>query len=692
MSDRDIAARAFSTSEWRAAADALFQATGISVNVMDFASGEALCAANPCGYCHLATDVQTPGPGTCFDGLAEPGAGVGRAVCRAGLASLLAAVERDGRSLGHVVVSGFVTSTRERRGLYERLLVRGVSEDTARRSIKALPVVSRRQAEAYLQIAVSSARTVADATGERLAAAERVEELRLFVSAGHQVVSTEHLDESSLSAIAEEAVSIISAPAGAVLRPRGASLEVVARTGDWRGPVGALVPRASTVSGRAFDTRKTVVSPAGAGGAATLAMPLMIGRRAVGVLEARVDPAALPLPQERLSRLNRFGQFVAIALEREDERQRVQRAMNGYGQLNELASSLGGQTDTDGVATFVIDAIERAFSFDISGLVLTGWGRDRADLLLHCAVSEGDLEHVLGIVSGRDVTSQPFRELSYGGDGTSSVDTEAADDWALAVCELAFGDLNVGWLFVARSDGERYAAQDNALLQGIAAHAGAAFGRAALFARIRDDYAKTIAALSATLDYGERAPAGHAGRVMEYAMAIGEEMGLSFDEIEQLRFAGLLHDIGKTGVPEEILLKPSALSPEEMATIRRHPEIGASIVEQIEFLKSLTPVILHHHEHWDGSGYPQGLSGKDIPVLSRILAVADAYDAMTSERSYRKRMTIAQARLELKSLAGGQFDPAVVGALDDVLDRMALAGGGGLLAGALSKGHAGLPA
>jgi len=487
-------------------------------------------------------------------------------------------------------------------------------------------------------------------------------------------------------------VSIVSAQAGAVLRPRGTALEVVARTGDWRGPVGAQVPRASTASGRAFDTRKTVVSPPNGNGSATLAMPLTIGHRVVGVLEARVEAASLPLTQDRLSRLNRFGQFVAIALEREDERRGVERAMKGYGQLNELAASLGGQTSTDGVAELVTDAIRRAFDFDLAGLVLSGWGRDRSDLVLGNTVSRVDVEHVLGIVSGRDLSTHPFREVNYADGEACEHDGEPAEDWALAVCELAYGDLNVGCLFVARSDGERYAAQDNALLQGIAAHAGAAFGRAALFARIRDDYAKTIAALSATLDYGERAPSGHAGRVMEYAMAIGEEMGLSFDEVEQLRFAGLLHDVGKTGVPEEILLKPSALSPEEMATIRRHPEIGASIVEQIEFLKSLTPVILHHHEHWDGSGYPQGLAAEKIPLLSRILAVADAYDSMTSERSYRKRMTIAQARMELAEASGVQFDPRVIQALEAVLERMALAGGKGLLVGSSSKGRPDLPA
>jgi putative nucleotidyltransferase with HDIG domain len=366
--------------------------------------------------------------------------------------------------------------------------------------------------------------------------------------------------------------------------------------------------------------------------------------------------------------------------------------MTGYTQLNELAAVLGGQTDIDGVAGIVLGVIEKAFSYGMAGLVLTGWGRDRADLVIEGDVARSDIDHVLGIVSGRDLSVQPLDSVRIGDDHGALTEAEATEEWALAVVELAYGDLNVGWLFAARADGERYSAQDHALLQGIAAHAGAAFGRSALFARIRDDYAKTIAALSATLDYGERAPQGHAGRVMEYAMLIGEEMTLGYESIEQLRFAGLLHDVGKTGVPEEILLKPSALNPDELAKIRQHAEIGASIVDQIEFLKSLTPIILHHHEHWDGTGYPQGLAGDDIPVLSRVLAVADAYDSMTSERTYRKRLTVSQARTELENAAGTQFDPGVVAALFAVLDRMALAGGTGLLAGLDTHGRPDLPA
>ena len=235
-----------------------------------------------------------------------------------------------------MVVSGFVTSTRERRGRYEHLLARGVSEDAARRNIKTLPVIARAQAESYLQMALASANTVFDATLERAAAAERVEELKLFVSAGQQVVSTTTLDAESLGDIAEEAVALVGGEAGRAStsrqRARGRRADRgVARASGRRG----LAHRHGVGAG-ALDSRKVVVAPAGqherhAGDAAG-------ARRAIlGVLEVRLSQDSLPLAPEKLSRLGRFGQFVAIALEREDERVAVQRAMIGYAQLNELA-------------------------------------------------------------------------------------------------------------------------------------------------------------------------------------------------------------------------------------------------------------------------------------------------------------------------------------------------------------------
>lgn len=689
---RAIALRAFSSPEWRAACDALFEANGVTVNAMDFSAGDMFAEGARCGYCNLATDVTSPSPVDCFDAPPQSAVGTTRLVCRAGLPTLTAPVMLGDRVVANLVVSGFVTSTRERRRLYETLLARNSNPDFARLAIKALAVVPRRTAEGCLQMALATATTLVQTAADQLSAAERVEELRVFVTAGQQVASGDYLDTSTLGAMVEEAVALVDGEAGAVLRPVGGHLEVIARTQAWRGNVGAHVRMEGTAAGRACSTGRTVVSPSG-GASSTLVLPLTLSGRTLGCLEVRLPASALPVAPERVARLDRFGRFISISLQRDDERVAVERAMAGYAQLNELAATLGAQTHIDGISRVITDVLSNAFTFDIAGLVLTSYGRDQADVLITGEVQRAELAMVLGDVAGRDVERDPFDRVELATDEGSIVsDTELREDWATLAVELSSGTIEIGYVFLARADGGRYSAQDHALLEGLAAHAGAAYGRAALFMHIRDDYAKTIAALSATLDATEHMPSGHSTRVMDYAMLIGEQLGLAFEDIEQLRFAGLLHDIGKTGVPHEILLKPSKLNPEELARVRAHAEFGASIVDQIEFLKSLTPIILHHHERWDGDGYPAGLEGEAIPLLARILAVADSFDAMSTKKSYGSRKQFAAARKELLAGAGTQFDPRVVDALIAGLDRMAVAGSTGLLAPPESLGRTDLPA
>jgi HD-GYP domain-containing protein (c-di-GMP phosphodiesterase class II) len=182
------------------------------------------------------------------------------------------------------------------------------------------------------------------------------------------------------------------------------------------------------------------------------------------------------------------------------------------------------------------------------------------------------------------------------------------------------------------------------------------------------------------------------GKVMDFALAIGEELGLSSDELEQLRFAGLLHDVGSAGLVEEIVLRPRQLTPDEIVVGEQRLEMGSSVLEQIDFLKSLTPIVLHHHEQWDGSGWPQGLVGTAIPLPARVLAVADEYDALTTGRGRSRRLSPVQARGAIAKDSGTRFDPQAVVALFAVLERMVLAGSTGLLAGESAHGRAELPA
>lgn len=153
---------------------------------------------------------------------------------------------------------------------------------------------------------------------------------------------------------------------------------------------------------------------------------------------------------------------------------------------------------------------------------------------------------------------------------------------------------------------------------------------------------------------------GHIDRVCEIALKFGEKLGWDKASLVMLEFGAILHDIGKIVVPTEILNKPGELTPEEWEVLRQHPEAGAKMLEDIHHLKPAIPFVLYHHERWDGSGYPFGLKEKNIPLEGRLLAIADAYDAMTSDRAYHKGCSRAEALAEIKAKSGIYFDPYLV--------------------------------
>jgi diguanylate cyclase (GGDEF)-like protein/putative nucleotidyltransferase with HDIG domain len=180
--------------------------------------------------------------------------------------------------------------------------------------------------------------------------------------------------------------------------------------------------------------------------------------------------------------------------------------------------------------------------------------------------------------------------------------------------------------------------------------------------------------LSATVDARDSYTAGHSRRVQQLALAIGRELGLSQAELDLLGHAALFHDIGKLAIPDAILLKPASLTPDEWSLMQRHAEEGARIIDRLGFLNDAVPAIRHHHERFDGTGYPDRLAGEDIPLGARIIHVADALDSMLTTRIYRAARPAAEALQELRSSAGMQFCPRCVGALERILPLDALAG------------------
>lgn len=192
-----------------------------------------------------------------------------------------------------------------------------------------------------------------------------------------------------------------------------------------------------------------------------------------------------------------------------------------------------------------------------------------------------------------------------------------------------------------------------------------------LYEDLRTTYMRTIKVLAQAIDARDHYTHSHSENVAKYATFIASEMGLSAKEIEVIRQACELHDLGKIGIEDSILMKPDALTKEEWIQIRKHPVIGASILEPLTFLNDVIELVRQHHEHYDGTGYPEGRKGEDISLGARIINLADAYEAMRSARSYRKIPLTKEAAVEeIKNNSGTQFDPKVVEAFFRVLDKL----------------------
>jgi putative nucleotidyltransferase with HDIG domain len=225
----------------------------------------------------------------------------------------------------------------------------------------------------------------------------------------------------------------------------------------------------------------------------------------------------------------------------------------------------------------------------------------------------------------------------------------------------------LGLVYVDSHKANAFTRRDLGLFSALALKVAIAVDNARLYDDLRSLFYNTVETLVRTIQAKDQYTAGHSTRVSRYALMIADKLGLSTKDKHQLYLAAMLHDIGKIGVPDDLLNRPGKLSEAEMERVRSHVQVGASMIEMLGEMHSIVPLIRHHHECYDGSGYPDGLKGEQIPLISRIIAVADMYDAMTSDRPYRKRRSHQFAVDEILSNSGITIDPTVADAFLDVL-------------------------
>jgi putative nucleotidyltransferase with HDIG domain len=221
---------------------------------------------------------------------------------------------------------------------------------------------------------------------------------------------------------------------------------------------------------------------------------------------------------------------------------------------------------------------------------------------------------------------------------------------------------SIGILYISRKGSEHLFTQSEVeFVSVLSGQAAAAIENARLYEKLEKSYLSIIVTLSGVVEARDLYTDKHMKDISEYSVEIAQKLNIPDNDIENIRKAALLHDLGKICVPDHILMKPEKLSDEEMDVIRKHPVNGARILESVEPIKYAQEIIKHHHEYYDGSGYPEGLKGERIPLGARIIAVADAFGAMTTNRPYRKALSTDEAIKELKKFSGIQFDPQIVG-------------------------------
>lgn len=342
--------------------------------------------------------------------------------------------------------------------------------------------------------------------------------------------------------------------------------------------------------------------------------------------------------------------------------------------LYEMSRALGSTLDLDVLLDSVLDSALRIFNVEAGyvmlrdkatgGLDLRAWrgmtGVRPDDRAVRSSMSEWVVRQ------GRPLIFNPPQDESAEEHVDSVTGALAALSVPLVSSEGVIGAICAG----SRDRTYRFSSDDVRLLSTIANHVTIAIGNIELFLSLQEAYLATVRSLAAAVDAKDPYTRGHSDRVALYAKAIAERLELSGEQCIALEMAAYLHDIGKIGVREAILLKPGKLDAEEMGQMRHHPLIGANILRPVAFPWPIAPVVRHHHEHFDGQGYPAGLKGEEIPLLARILTVADAYEAMTADRPYRSGRNAEEAVQELHRCEGKHFDPRVVKAFIEALSEI----------------------
>lgn len=395
-----------------------------------------------------------------------------------------------------------------------------------------------------------------------------------------------------------------------------------------------------------------------------IAIPIRLHRLSIGTILAFGKQEGIFFSENDESIADLLSSQAAAAIESSWLYQELRSTLNITSMLYQLSVDVIQTEELSKAAALIAQAAHRVTNSKETGIVLlTRDGKIEAEVEIDAKGLHTRREHPQEIIDQAIVNGQSI---------IVSVENGSLVGYPLLTRGRTYGAL---WMKIPESRGQNFAN-----MQTLANQAAIALERSILltesrqqakqleaaYAELEITYDRTLTALMSALDARDRETEGHSTRVSRLTYLLGEELGLSGPQLKALERGALLHDIGKIGISDTILHKPAKLTEDEWRIMRIHPDIGARIVEGIPFLQDTLPVIRYHHERWNGSGYPVGLKGYDIPLQARIFAVADVFDALTSSRIYRKKSSPDEAFEYLKEQAGCLFDPAIVEALSNL--------------------------
>jgi len=342
--------------------------------------------------------------------------------------------------------------------------------------------------------------------------------------------------------------------------------------------------------------------------------------------------------------------------------------------LARIGTAIVSHEGIDNLLELIVENASTALEAQMGSLLLVDG--DKPELVVKTTwTADGQAHEVQRMQLGEGIAGWVAKEgssMRANGSPTAVGFAKASErkDCAVLCVPLIIRDKTIGVLSLLREDPKRAFGEDDELVLGnIGSQIAVAIENYRLNLDIEHTYFETIMALALAVEAKEPHTAGHSKRVGFYAVKIAEEMGVEEDTTKILKHAGLLHDIGKIGIKDDILLKAGPLTPEEWRVMQQHSVIGEAILKPVRSLTKVAEMVRCHHEWYDGSGYPDGLKADQIPLGARVLTVADSYDAMSTDRPYRKRLTLEEAKSELRKGAGKQFDPRVIDAFLKVLSE-----------------------